>query len=151
MVHPFLFLLVKLQLLAVSISLAVRNHLLDTSILFIHPWQPLPSFMQDKRECVKTINTCIERVLDSLVDILALLKVGNGTKIEEITSLVLAKKKMSELTENLQRIFQNLVYLKLIHRNLNISYEQEPGVGSVSKPCMFSEYFEEMSRGFQQH
>lgn len=79
--------------------------------------------MLDKRECVKAINASLEKITENMSDILGLLRTdGGGTRLEEMTGLVFAKKKTSELTEHLQRIFQNLVQLKLLHRNLHLKH-----------------------------
>lgn len=79
----------------------------------------------DKKECVKNINNCLEKILEDFTEILGFLKVGRGTKVEEMQSLVFSKRRMVDLTENAQRIFQNLVALKHFHRNSSLTYEEE--------------------------
>lgn len=96
--------------------------------------------MLDKRECIKIINNNIEKLLDNLIEILALLKVTKGNKIEEISSLVFAKKRISEFTESVDRIFQNLVYLKLIHKNSQV---ERKDVKSV-----FNDYFKDLNKNY---
>lgn len=79
----------------------------------------------DKKECVKSINNSLERILEDFIEVLALLKVVKGTKLEEMESLVFSKRRMTDLTENAQKIFQNLVVLKHFHRNSSLAYERE--------------------------
>ncbi len=101
--------------------------------------------MEDKLECIKTINTCLEKLLENLIEILELLKVikGKGTKVDEMTAQVFAKKRMAEFTEAMQRIFQNLVYLKLIHKNSNNTEKKE------KESRIFKEFFQEMTKGYE--
>lgn len=83
--------------------------------------------MLDKRECIKAINTSIEKITGNITEILASLKTTGGSRLEEMACLVFAKKKTSELTESLERIFQNLVTLKLLQRNFEIK-QKSPSV-----------------------
>lgn len=79
----------------------------------------------DKKECIKNINNCLEKILEDFIEILSLLKVAGGTRLEEIQCLVFSKRRMVDLAENAQRIFQNLVVLKHFHRNSSLAYGEE--------------------------
>ena len=96
-----------------------------------------------RRECVKNINLCIEKILEHYSEIFELLKVSNSTKLNEMKSLVFSKKKMCEILENIEAIFQNFVQLKLIHRNFNLKCDNKiPQKG-------FKYIFEEMNKNLE--
>lgn len=102
----------------------------------------MPLLQMDKKECIKNINNSLERILEDFIEILALLKVVKGTRLEEMESLVFSKRRMADLTENAQRIFQNLVALKHFHRNSSLTYKREQpmhGFDYLSK--LYSEDF----------
>ena len=77
----------------------------------------------NKKECVKNINLCLEKVLENFIEITDHLRIQKSTRLDEMKSLVFAKKRASELSENLGRILQNLIQLKLIYRNFNLNYK----------------------------
>lgn len=79
----------------------------------------------EKNECIKSINNYLEKILDEFIEVLSLLKTKDSTKIEEIEALVFSKKRIIGITENIQRIFQNLVIMKHIHRNSLLGYSPD--------------------------
>ncbi|KAI4291241.1 hypothetical protein PAPHI01_0515 [Pancytospora philotis] len=69
----------------------------------------------NKQECRKAIRERIEKILEGLSDILMHLRTNEGTEFSEMRSLVLAKQKAIDLTEQCARIFQHLVELRYYH------------------------------------
>jgi hypothetical protein len=81
--------------------------------------------MLEKSECIKNISDNLECIINDFIEILNLLKINKGTKLSEIEALVFSKRKMVDLTENAQKIFQNLVYLKYIERKSQLGFKKE--------------------------
>lgn len=81
--------------------------------------------MKEKNECIKTINDCIEKILNDFILLFEYLKVKQETKNSELESLLFSKKKMIEITESIEIIFQNLVFLKHIYRNSTLLHKKE--------------------------
>lgn len=69
----------------------------------------------NKTESRKAVKQQLEAMLESLVDILTLLRDNESTQLDEMRSLVFAKRRAVALTEQCQRIFQSLVVLKHCH------------------------------------
>lgn len=80
--------------------------------------------MKEKNECVKAISNSLEKILNDIIELFGYLKVSNETKIGELEALLFSKKRIIEITENCALIFQNLVFLKHIHRNSTLSHKE---------------------------
>lgn len=96
-----------------------------------------------KKDCVKNINLSIEKVLENFTEIVEHLRVQKASKLDEMKSLVFSKKRMCELTEAIEIIFQNLVQLKLIHRNFHLKYEK------IVPENGFESLFKRLKEGFE--
>jgi hypothetical protein len=96
-----------------------------------------------KRECIKNINLLLEKILENFTEVVELLRVRKSTKLDEMKALVFGKRTVCELTENLQKILQNLVQLKYIHRNLQLNFvESIPEKG-------FENYFKKLNENLE--
>lgn len=93
-----------------------------------------------RKDCVKNINLCIEKVLENFSEIVEFLQVSNPSKLNEMKSLVFSKKKACEVLQNIEIIFQNLVQLKLVHRNFHLKYE------NIDSQKSFGKFFEEINK-----
>lgn len=67
------------------------------------------------KEHRKNINNAIEKIIEDFTEILAFLKIGDGSKLTEMQALVFAKRRMIDLTEQIQTIYKNLIGMKYLH------------------------------------
>ena len=67
------------------------------------------------REDRRAINSSIEKIIEDLTEILSLLRANGSTKFSEMQSLVFAKRRMIDLTEQVQLIYKHMVSLKYAH------------------------------------
>lgn len=98
---------------------------------------------QTRKECVKNINLSLEKVLETFTEIVELLRSQNSTKTSEMKALVFSKKRMCELLQHIEVIFQNFIHLKLIYKNFHLKYESNvPKSGFDSLFTKFNKEFE---------
>jgi hypothetical protein len=75
--------------------------------------------MTSLKELQKNINNCLEKIIEDFTEILSFLKHKDGSKYDQMKTLVFCKRRTIDLTENVEIIFKNLVMMKYLNSKKN--------------------------------